>query len=215
VYENVRTAGGKARQRLRERLRNGVKIRVLAADCTHVKVAGKDKVVIQSIDVTSGRTLEVEVLPGEDERTILRYLSRMAKLTGCEVLVTDDADAFKTAADTLGLKHQICQQHVVPNTLRLVAEIASDLLGRQDAGTGGKPAALSPEQAQAIDDLVCLETIVLARAPSSQAQLETMRQRYQKAPPPVRGKKADSLYRMRLLTMDLAARPRTGQEGLV
>ena len=31
-----------------------------------------------------------------------------------------------------------------------------------------------------------------------------MQQRYQKAPPPGRGKKADSFYRMRLLTMDLA-----------
>ena len=132
---------------MRERLRSGVRVRVLGTDCTHVKVAGKDKVVVQSIDVMAGRTLEVEVLPGEDERTIVRYLSRMAKLTGAEVLVTDDADAFKAAADAVGLKHQICQQHVVPNTLRLVAEIASDLLGRQDSGTGGKPGALSSEQA--------------------------------------------------------------------
>lgn len=202
VYENVCVAGRVARRRMRERLRSGVRVRVLGMDCTHVKVAGKDKVVVQSIDVMAGRTLEVEVLPGEDERTIVRYLSRMAKLTGAEVLVTDDADAFKTAADTVGLKHQVCQQHVVPNTLRLVAEIASDLLGRQDAGTSEKPGDLSSEQA--IEDLASLETIILARAPSSQAELEAMQQRYQKAPPPSRGKKADSFYRMRLLTMDLA-----------
>jgi hypothetical protein len=187
---------------MRERLRNGVKVRVLGMDCTHVKVAGKDKVVVQSIDVLAGRTLEVEVLHSEDERTIVRYMSRMANLTGAEVLVTDDADAFKTAADTFGLKHQVCQQHVVPNTLRLVAEIASDLLGRQAAGTSEKPGDLSSEQA--IEDLASLETIILARAPSSQADLEAMQQRYQKAPPPGRRKKADSFYRMRLLTMDLA-----------
>ena len=70
----------------------------MRADCTHVRVAGKDKVVVQSIHVMGGRTLEVEVLLGEDERTIVRYVSRLAKLTGAEVLVTDDADAFKTAA---------------------------------------------------------------------------------------------------------------------
>jgi transposase-like protein len=202
VYENVSVAGQGARRRMRERLRSGVRVRVLGTDCTHVKVAGKDKVVVQSIDVMAGRTLEVEVLPGEDERTIVRYMSRMAKLTGAEVLVTDDADAFKMAADAVGLKHQVCQQHVVPNTLRLVAEIASDLLGRQDAGTGGKPGDLSSEQA--IEDLASLETIILARAPSSQTELEALQQRYQKAPPPGRGKKADSFYRMRLLTMDLA-----------
>ena len=213
VYENVCVAGQRARRRMRERLRSGVRVRVLGMDCTHVKVAGKDKVVVQSIDVMAGRTLEVEVLPGEDERTIVRYVSRMAKLTGAEVLVTDDADAFKTAADTVGLKHQVCQQHVVPNTLRLVAEIASDLLGRQDAGTSEKPGDLSSEQA--IEDLASLETIILARAPSSQADLEVLQQRYQKAPPPSRGKRADSFYRMRLLTMDLAARPRPGRGGLV
>jgi hypothetical protein len=163
---------------------------------------GKDKVVIQTIDVLAGRTLEVEVLPGEDERTIVRYISRMAKLTGAEVLVTDDADAFKTAADAVGVKHQICQQHVVPNTLRLVAEIASDLLSWPEPRAGGKPGDLSAEQG--LEDLARLETIILARTPSSQAELEAMQQRYQKAPPPDRGKKADSFYRMRLLTMDLA-----------
>lgn len=59
-----------------ERLRSGVRVRVLGTDCTHVKVAGKDKVVVQSIDVMAGRTSEVEVLPGEDERTIVRYVSK-------------------------------------------------------------------------------------------------------------------------------------------
>jgi hypothetical protein len=158
--------------------------------------------VIQTIDVLAGRTLEVEVLPGEDERTIVRYISRMAKLTGAEVLVTDDADAFKTAADAVGVKHQICQRHVVPNTLRLVAEIASDLLSWPESRAGGKPGGFSAEQG--LEDLARLETIILARTPSSQAELEAMQQRYQKAPPPDRGKKADSFYRMRLLTMDLA-----------
>lgn len=202
VYENVRVAGRVARRRMRERLRSGGRVRVLGVDCSHMGVAGKDKVVIQSIDIGAGRTLEIEVLPGEDERTIVRYISRMAKLTGAEVLVTDDADAFKTAADAVGLKHQICQRHVVPNTLRLVAEIASDLLSWPESRAGGKPGGLTAEQG--LEDLARLETIILARTPSSQAELEAMQQRYQKAPPPLRGKKADAFYRMRLLTMDLA-----------
>jgi transposase-like protein len=187
---------------MRERLRSGNKVRVLGVDCSHAGVAGKDKVMIQSIDVLAGRTLEVEVLRGEDERTLVRYIGRMAKLTGAEVLVTDDADAFKTAADAAGLKHQICQQHVVPNTLRLIAEIGSDLLGRADPRSAGKHGGLGADQA--IEDLARLETIILARTPSSQAELEALQERYQKAPPPDRGKKADSFYRLRLLTMDLA-----------
>ena len=33
-----------------------------------------------------------------------------------KVLVSDDADGFKTAADENGLKHQVCQYHVVNNS---------------------------------------------------------------------------------------------------
>ena len=47
----------------------------------------------------------------------MRYVQRMAKLTGCQVLVTNDADAA-------GLEHQIRRQHVVPNSLILLSEIA-------------------------------------------------------------------------------------------
>lgn len=102
---------------MRERVRSGVRVRVLGADRTHLRAVGKDKVVIQSIDVMAGRTMAVGIRPGADERSIVRYVSRMASLTGAEVLVTDDAVAFTTAAETMGLQHQVCQQHGVPNTL--------------------------------------------------------------------------------------------------
>jgi len=117
IYDNVKAAGTGARQRLRARLREKIKVRVLGTDCTHEKVNGQAKVLIQSIDVEKGRILEIESLPGEDERTIVRYVQRMAKLVEAEVLISDDADAFKTAAEAAGLQHQICQQHVVPNAL--------------------------------------------------------------------------------------------------
>lgn len=99
---------------------------------------------------------------------------------------------------------------------RLVATLS--LVGRQSfhpsgecwAGNlriRGKPRALSSERP--IEDLACLATGILARAPRSQGELGALPQRYQKAPPPDRGKKADGCYRMRLLAMDLAEdRPR-------
>jgi transposase-like protein len=133
IYNNVQAAGKGARKRLRVRLQGKIKVRVLGTDCTHEKVNGQDKVLIQSIDVEKGRTLEIEILPGEDERTISRYIARMAKLVEAEVLISDDADAFKTAADAAGLKHQICQHHVVPNTLQLVNEIGTGLLALLEA----------------------------------------------------------------------------------
>jgi transposase-like protein len=202
IYDNVRVAGKGARKRLRARLQGKVKVRVLGTDCTHEKVNGQDKVLIQAIDVEKGRTLEIEILPGEDERTIVRYVQRMAKLVEAEVLISDDADAFKTAADAAGLKHQICQRHVVPNTLKLVSEIGTELLSLSQAGITTAPAGLGVEQA--LLDVAELEMLVLARTPSSQAALEALQQRYQVASPPTPGKKASPFYRLRLLTMDLA-----------
>jgi transposase-like protein len=202
VHNNVGAAGKSARQKMRARLRGKVKVRVLGADCSHLKVNGQDKVVIQSIDVEEGSTLEIEIPPGEDEKTIVRYIERMAKLVGAEVLVTDDADAFKAAAEAAGLKHQICQRHVVPNTLHLWSEIGMELLSRQPSGSHTGPEGWSIEQA--LLDVAELETIILARAPSSQDTLETLQQRYQAASPPLPGKKASSFYRLRLLTLDLA-----------
>jgi len=178
VHNNVGAAGQSARQKMRARLRGKVKVRVLGPDCSHLNVNGQDKVVIQSIDVEKGTTLEIELLPGEDEQTIVRYIERMAKLVGAEVLVTDDADAFKAAAEAAGLKQQICQRHVVPNTLHLLSEIGMELLARQQAGSPTGPEGLSIEQA--------------------------LQQRYQVASPPLPGKKASSFYRLRLLTLDLA-----------
>jgi hypothetical protein len=64
------------------------------------------------------------------------------------------------------------------------------------------------------EDLAWPEMLLLARAHSGQPALAAMRQRHQRVPPPGRGKKANSFYRMRLLTRDPAARPRQGRGGL-
>jgi len=32
---------------------------------------------------------------------------------GATVLVTDDADGFKTVADEVGVQHQVCKAHVL------------------------------------------------------------------------------------------------------
>jgi hypothetical protein len=200
ILGNLRRAGTAARWRLRERLRSGLMVQAIATDCTHVKLGGIEKVVIQTVNAQSGLTLEIMILPGEDERTIVRYVQRMAKLTGCQVIVTDDADAFKTAADTAGVEHQICQQHVVPNSLTLVSEIAEQLETRSAESCA--PPGLSIVQALA--DLAELEEIILARSPGSRAAVERLQERYQSAAPPRKGTKASAWYRLRLLTLDLA-----------
>jgi hypothetical protein len=177
-----------------------MKVRVVAMDFTHVTEQGKDTVVMQATDAGTGMILEITPLHAEDEHTVTRYVQRIAKLTGCEVIVTDDADTFKTAADAAGVQQQLCQQHVVPNTLTLLSEIVDqiDHLSPHLAS----PQGLSVEQA--FDDIALLEEAILGRASGSQRHLDELCRRYQDAPVPKRGVKASAWYRLRLLTLDLA-----------
>jgi len=200
VHDNLQRAGAAARRQRRAWLRSRVNVCVVAMDCTHVTRQGREQIMMHASDARSGMTIEITVLHAEDERTIRRYVQRMAALTGCEVILSDDADTYKTAADAAGVLHQVCQQHVVPNTLTLVSEIAAQL--EKPAADQPCPAGLSVTQA--LEDLALLEEVILARAPGSQRHLDDLARRYQVAPGPVKGKKASPWYRLRLLTLDLA-----------
>ena len=148
-----------------------------------LKLQGKDTTVIQTVDAQTGITLDITPIPGEDERTIRRYVQTIAGLTGCEVMVLDDADAFKAAS--AGVQQHVCQQHVVPNTLRLVSEIAEQV--ERLPVESHEPDGLSI--ADALGDLTTLEEIILDRASGSGKQLDELRQRYQNAPSPARGQR--------------------------
>jgi uncharacterized cupin superfamily protein len=50
---------------------------------------------------------------------------------GATVLVTDDADGFKTVADSVGVQHQVCKAHVLRNTETLIERYQP--LGARDA----------------------------------------------------------------------------------
>ncbi len=200
VHDNLRQTGTAARRKLRKRLRSKMKVRVVAMDFTHVTEQGKNTVVMQATDAGTGMILEITPLHAEDEHTVTRYVQRIAKLTGCEVIVTDDADTFKTAADAADVQQQVCQQHVVPNTLTLLSEIVDQI--ENLSPHLASPQGLSVEQA--FDDIALLEEAILARASGSQRHLDELCRRYQDAPVPKRGLKASPWYRLRLLTLDLA-----------
>lgn len=107
VFDNLRQTGTVARRRLRERLRSKITVRVVAMDFTHVTEQGHDTAVMHTSDASTGLTLEITPLHAEDEHTITRYVQWIAKLTGCEVILTDDADTFKTAADAAGVPRHV------------------------------------------------------------------------------------------------------------
>jgi len=66
---------------------------------------------------------------------------------GAELLVTDDADAFKQVADDLGLPHQVCKSHVRRNTEQLVEDLRS--LAKEDSDGSLSALGVSAEQAVA------------------------------------------------------------------
>jgi hypothetical protein len=150
------------------------------------------------VDDTTGLVLTVDELSAEDAETLKEWLTPVAEAVGSEILVTDDADAFKTVADELGIDHQVCKSHVKRNTEALIESPASATAEDKDASL--TDIGVSPEQA--IADLLRLGELIQNRQPDEQAELETLHRRYIHAAPPRPGERASVAYRLRLLFLD-------------
>ena len=58
-----------------------------------------------AVDDTSGLVLTVDSLSAEDAETSKEWLAPVVEAVDAELLVSDDADAFKAVANDLGLEH--------------------------------------------------------------------------------------------------------------
>jgi hypothetical protein len=201
VYNAVQAAGSAVPGLRREAVRRGGGcIRALGADLTGVRCRGQWLTVGVSVDAVSGVVLTVDVLPGAEAETLRAWVGELAAAVGAEVLVSDDADAFKAAADEHGLLHQVCKTHVARNTEALVSELGEAVAGDAD----GSLAALGVTAAQAGEDLQAVLRLVRER-PAGRAgadQLEAIHRRYARARPPGAGERAPLAYRLRALTLD-------------
>ena len=153
-----------------------------------------------SVDAVTGLALSIDVLPSADAATLTAWVTELADAIGAEVLVSDDADPFKTAADACGLTHQVCKTHVRRNTEAWVEAIAPALAGDAD----GSLAALGVAPAQAVGDCQILLRLVTERQPTSEASvtLETIHRRYVGAAKPPAGGPMSLAYRLRLFSLD-------------
>jgi hypothetical protein len=182
----------------REEVFEGVKTKAMGGDLTSVKCAGQWLHLGLSVDSLSGLTLTVDVLTAEDAATLKAWIEPIAQSVGAEVLVTDDADGFKTAADELGLDHQVCKSHVKRNTEDLMEELRP--LAAKDSD--GSLTAIGVEPTQALADLARLGELIKSRQPEQGQELEQMHRRYLSASPPKKGSTASLAYRLRLLYLD-------------
>jgi transposase-like protein len=192
VYNYVRAAGHKSR-RLHLSAGPGAVLAV-GQDTTVFKVKSRRQIVSFITDAFSGRVLRIDLVRREDAHSLAACLQKVAG-PALELLVSDDADAYKPAADQLGLQHQVCTTHVRKALMRR----AKDILAQTPPADPLRPAILR--------DTRRLRRALARGQPLKASLIEWAEQRlacYRRAPPPRKGQRASAPYRMRMLLTELA-----------
>lgn len=198
VYEAVQAAAEKVPGMKRQEVFSGVQTPALGGDLTSVKCSGQWLPLGLTVDDTSGLVLTVDALPAEDAETVKEWLEPVAKAVNAHLLVSDDADAFKSVANDLGLEHQVCKGHVKRNTEAFIESMEPKV----ESDVDGSLADIGVTPEQALQDLCRLGELILSRQPEEENELEEIHQRYTGAVPPGQGEKATAAYRLRLLYLD-------------
>lgn len=198
VYETVQAVATRVPGLKREQVFQDVKTAALGGDLTSVKCAGQWLHLGLTVDSLSGLALTIDEVSTEDAATLKAWIEPIAASVGAQVVVTDDADSFKSVADDLGLLHQVCKSHVKRTTEELIDELRPLVATDGD----GSLQAIGVEPAQAVADLTRLGELISRRQPEQAAELEQLHRRYLAAPPPKKGTVASLAYRLRLLYLD-------------
>jgi len=198
IYRAVQAAAEKVPGMKQGKLLDGYRTKAVGADITSVRCHGKWLQLGISVDATNGMTLSIDQLPGEDAEQLKAWLEPILDAVDADIVVSDDADGFKTVSDETGRAQQVCKSHVVRNTDALVDELTNLIQSNADASL----AAIHVTAEQALADLATLKTLIHTRQPEDQPHLEQMYDRYAQARKPGKGKKYDIAFRMRNLFLD-------------
>jgi transposase-like protein len=199
VYRAVQAAAENVVGMQRNEIMSGYQTKAIGADLTYVKCNGKWLGVGVIVDPLNGLVLSIDHLSGEDAQTLRAWIEPIADQVGAQVLVSDDADALKQAADQSGLDQQVCKSHVVRNTKELITILSQAI---EAAKGDASLAEIQLQPAQALADLRQLEDLIHSRQPEQQAQLLALYERYAQARAPRKGKAASIAYRLRNLFLD-------------
>jgi hypothetical protein len=198
VYRAVQAVAKQVPGLKREKLLGGYKTKAVGADVTSVRCNGKWVTVGIVVDAVNGMVLSIDELAGEDAEQLQAWLEPILDALDCDVVVSDDADAFKKVSDETGRSQQVCKSHVVRNTEALVAELSALISAGQDHSLD----AIGITSKQALEDLASLQQMIHSRRPEDQPHLEGIYLRYANARKPGKGQKHEVAYRMRNLFMD-------------
>jgi transposase-like protein len=198
VYRSVQATAEHVPGMKRTEILSGYRTRALGADLTSVKCKGQWLPIGVLVDSIGGLVLSIDHLSGEDAQTLQEWIEPIADVVGAHTLVTDDADAFKQAADQSGLDQQVCKSHVVRNTEELITTLGQAIATTRDTSL----IEIQIEPAQALADLKRLGELIHSRQPEQHAEVQALYERYARAAPPRKGRTASIAYRMRNLFLD-------------
>ena len=198
IYEAVQAAAMKVPGLKQSQVFAGLKTPALGGDVTSVRCNGQWLLLGLAVDDIHGVVLSIDALSGEDAATLQAWLAPLATAVEARLLVSDDADAFKTVANELGLDHQVCKSHVQRNTEALLETLRPLVQADRD----GSLAAIGVTPEQALADLQRLDELIHSRQPAQEQELAALHRRYLPAAPPSRGTPARVAYRLRLLFLD-------------
>ncbi|MGH2618639.1 MAG: hypothetical protein ACRDJC_25705 [Thermomicrobiales bacterium] len=201
VYYAVQEAGAAVAGLRREAVRRGGgRVVAVGADLTNVRCGGQWLTVGVSVDAVRGTVLSLDLLPNGEAATLTAWIQELTAVLGAELLVSDDADGFKTAADESGVLHQVCKSHVRRNTEAWVEAITPELTADAD----GSLATLGVAPEQAVADCRDLRRLMAERQPTPEARaaLEAVHRRYLGAAKPAAGEAMSLAYRVRLFSLD-------------
>jgi hypothetical protein len=201
VYYAVQEAGAAVTGLRRDALaRGGGRVVGLGVDLTSVRCAGQWLTVGVSVDAVAGTVLSLDLLPNGETATLTAWVQDLAAALGAEVLVSDDADPFKTAADASGVLQQVCKSHVGRNTEAWVEAITPVLAADAD----GSLTSIGVRPEQALIDCQDLLRLITERQPTPEAAavLATIHRRSLDASKPAKGETMSLAYRLRLFSLD-------------
>jgi transposase-like protein len=175
VLLNVRAMGSAAMAKQKKLAASTPRVPVLGADETEVKLSGNGVTVGFLTDPATGEIVGMEVLASREGEALARWIGKAARAFGATVLVSDDLEAYKPAAETLGLDHQVCLAHVRKAvTLRL----------KRIPGFEQEKAVIR----HALQEL----------SPQAKRDLKRLQRVFASARPPGRGEKQSPAYAMRM-----------------
>jgi hypothetical protein len=176
---NVRAMGAEAMRKQHTAVKQ-LKTKVLGADETEVKLSGNGVTLGFLTDPSSGEIVGMEVLTSREGEEVGRWILEAAKQFGAKVLVSDELESYKPAAEKAGLEHQLCLAHWRKAVARRLKKL---------------------EGYQAEKQLI--ETALQQLDETGRRSLQWLHDQFRRARPPRKGEKHSPEYALRMLTLDI------------